>query len=162
MTNAEKLVELMYIKNKIIIENSNIFELLKFKFQHKFGIKEIIPYFTEEDAEEIKSWSEDDCAFVLKDIKHNLRFSFFNLSGTTCPFCIHYSNILETTEMIPQDYYDSLFFGKPVCQLCGYGKRRKAVCGNTKALWQTYKEIFLRTPLDAATYSTIKKLLEVS
>jgi len=68
----EKLIEFMKRKARRLLE---------------FGVE---GYFTDEDAQAILRWSEDDCLRVWEELKTRA-VRDYGLTSDTCPFCIkHY------------------------------------------------------------------------
>ena len=95
MTYKEKIVEFIIAKNALV------------------SLYTELDYITNEDIEEIKSWSEEDCGIVYENMaKHIIRsfnrpISTSMEDSTTCPWCVYSSKIRR---------HDN-------CNECGYGKR---------------------------------------
>ena len=102
MTYKEKVIEFVMTKNALV------------------SLYTELDYITNEDIEEIKSWSEEDCGIVYKHMAKyiirsiNMPFSTIIEDEVTCPWCIYSSKI--------KIYYD--------CDDCGYGKRN-GFCNNS-------------------------------
>ena len=93
MTNKEKLIRLVEIKNSIIHRVSKI------------------TYINEKDIKDIRSWPEDDCIKIYNNIIEyvsNPLNKLGHLNSNTCPWCIYYHFINNSRDR---------------CNACGYGKR---------------------------------------
>ena len=131
MTYKEKIVKFLEIKNRIIYSTSNV------------------RYINEEDIEDIKHWSEEDCKktykYMIEVVNNDDAFEFYP-NSTTCPWCIYYHFI--------NNNYDK-------CNECGYG-RRHGICDEP---YSKYKELVYGnsfTPLNRLKYMAILNKIEDS
>ena len=105
MTDQEKLIKFMRAKRAHLIWLTG-------------GCQEAVNYFTDEDAQDIRKWSDENTRYVkdciIKILKVNTEKD--GTGGYLCPYC----------------YYKGKSLGNS-CFSCTYFKRRGQTCGNARS-----------------------------
>lgn len=124
----QKIIALMWYKHHLIGKSLN--------------------YMTEEDAREIRTWSDDKLWYVFSNIKNLVTHYDKWDDPELCPFCILYGG--------GSIFCDSM----PGCEYCGYAKRHGDCIENDESDYAKISDHFDRKGYDPSICSAVIGLTE--